>query len=188
MKKINIGVVGFGTIGSGLVKTLQARRQFLKEKSGVDIAVARICDKDLKSRRPVRVSRKILTKSIGKVLYDPGIDIVVELIGGVQPAKDIILEALRQGKHVVTANKALLSESGYEIFNLANALGLAVGFEASVGGGVPIIKALRESFVANRIDLIYGIINGTSNFILSKMAEEGYGFKEALAIAKKKGY
>ena len=188
MKTINVGIIGFGTIGSGVVKVLKSRRRFLKEKSGVDIAVTRICDKDLKTRRPVKVDRKILTKSIPKVLYDPEINIVVELIGGVRPAKDIILEALREGKHVVTANKALLSESGYEIFNLANTLGLAVGFEASVGGGIPIIKSLKEGFVANRIDLIYGIINGTSNFILSKMAEEGYAFKEALKTAQAKGY
>lgn len=188
MKTINVGIIGFGTIGSGVVKALKSKRRFLKEKTGVDIAVTRICDKDLKARRPVKVDRKILTRSIPKVLYDPDIDIVVELIGGVRPAKDIILEALREGKHVVTANKALLSESGYEIFNLANELGLDVGFEASVGGGIPIIKSLKEGFVANKIDLIYGIINGTSNFILSKMAQDGYAFKEALQIAQEKGY
>ncbi|MFA5146024.1 MAG: homoserine dehydrogenase [Candidatus Omnitrophota bacterium] len=188
MKKIKIGIIGFGTIGSGLVRTLSSKRAYLREKAGVDIEIARICDKDLRSRRPVKVSRKILTKSIGKVLYDPDISIVVELIGGMRPAKEIILEALRQGKHVVTANKALLSESGYEIFNLANSLGLCVGFEASVGGGIPIIRALREGFVANRINLIYGIINGTSNFILSEMAEGGHSFKEALLIAQEKGY
>jgi len=188
VKKVNIGIIGFGTIGAGVVKALQSKRAFLREKSGVDVAIARICDKDLKTKRPVKVAKVLLTKSIGKVLYDPGIDIVVELIGGVRPAKDIVTEALRQGKCVVTANKALLSEAGYEIFNLANRLGLSVGFEASVGGGIPIIRALKEGFVANRIDLIYGIINGTSNFILSKMAEEGLDFKEALAVALRKGY
>ncbi|MDD5422093.1 MAG: homoserine dehydrogenase, partial [Candidatus Omnitrophica bacterium] len=129
-----------------------------------------------------------LTRSIGKVLYDPKIDIIVELIGGIRPAKDVVLEALRQGKHVVTANKALLSDSGYEIFNLSNALGLCVGFEASVGGGIPIIRAMKEGFVANRFEVIYGIINGTSNFILSKMAQDGLDFKEALEMAQKLGY
>jgi len=188
MKKIKVGIVGFGKIGSGVVKVLQSRRAFLKDKAGVDITIAKICDKDLESKRPVKVKKSILTRAIGKILYDPEIDIVVELIGGIRPAKDIILEALRQGKHVVTANKALLSESGYEIFNLANALGLQVGFEASVGGGIPIIMALKEGFVANRINLIYGIINGTSNFILSKMAEGPSSFKEALKIAQGKGY
>ena len=188
MKKIKIGIIGFGTIGSGVVKTLTSRRQFLKEKSGLDITIAQICDKDLKRKRPVKVARKLLTKSVGKLLYDPEIDIIVELMGGVRPAKDIVLEALRQGKHVVTANKALLSDSGREIFDLAKALNLCVGFEASVGGGIPIIRALRESFIADRIDLIYGIINGTSNFILSKMAEEKLTFDEALLLAQKKGY
>lgn len=188
MKKINVGIIGFGTVGSGVVKVLKSKRAFLKDKSGIDITVSRICDKDLKAKRPVKVDRKILTKLIGKVLYDPKIDIVVELIGGITPAKDIVLEALRQGKHVVTANKALLSDSGYEIFNLANTLSLCVGFEASVGGGIPIIRALKEGFIANRIDLIYGIINGTSNFILSKMAEEKLSFKEALSLAQERGY
>lgn len=188
MKTIKVGIIGFGTIGSGVVKALQSKRSFLREKSGVDIAVSRICDKDLKTKRPVKVDKKILTKSVTKILYDLRIDIVVELIGGVIPAKDIILEALREGKHVVTANKALLAESGYEIFNLANALGVCVGFEASVGGGIPIIKSLAEGFVANRLNLIYGIVNGTSNFILSKMADEGKNFKEALGEAQERGY
>lgn len=188
MRKVSIGIIGFGKIGSGVVKALLSKRSFLKERSAVDVSVERICDKDLKAKRPVKVDKKLLTKSIAKVLYDPGIDIVVELVGSLRPAKDIILEALRQGKHVVTANKALLSESGHEIFDLANTLGLCVGFEASVGGGIPIIRALKEGFVANRIDLICGIINGTSNFILSKMAEEGLDFKDALTSAQAKGY
>jgi len=188
MRKIKIGLIGFGTVGSGVVKVLQSKKRFLKDRSGIDIAVAKICEKDLKTRRPIKISKKILTKSIGKVLYDPDINIVVELIGGIHPAKDIIMDALRQGKHVVTANKALLSECGEEIFSLANRLGLSVGFEASVGGGIPIIRALKEAFIANRIDLIYGIINGTSNFILSRMAQGGYDFKEALALAQNKGY
>jgi homoserine dehydrogenase len=188
MKKVNVGIIGFGTIGSGVVKALQSRKARLRYKAGVNISIARICDKDLKTRRPVKVNRKLLTKSVTKVLHDPKIDIVVELMGGVSPAKEIILEALREGKHVVTANKALLSDSGHSIFSLARELGLCVGFEASVGGGIPIIRALKEGFIANRIDLIYGIINGTSNFILSSMDESGLGFKEALAIAQANGY
>lgn len=188
MRKINVGIIGFGKIGAGVAKALKAKRAFLREKSGIDIAISKICDKDLKSKRPVKIEKKALTKSIPKVIYDPKIDIVVELVGGIYPAKDIIMESLRQGKHVVTANKALLSEHGSEIFSLANNLGLCVGFEASVGGGIPIIQSLKEGFVANRIDLIYGIINGTSNFILSKMAEEGLNFKDALSLAQGKGY
>jgi len=188
MKKINIGLIGFGKIGSGVVKALRAKRTFLKDKSGVDVNIVRICDKDIKSKRPVTVSRSILTTSLGKVLYDPKIDIVVELMGGVRPAKDVILEALRSGKHVVTANKALLADSGSEIFSLANTLSLNVAFEASVGGGIPIIKSLKEGFIANRFDLVYGIVNGTSNFILTKMGEGLVSFKDALKIAQDKGY
>lgn len=188
MKKINIGIIGFGTIGSGVVKALMARRSYLREKSCVDVCIRRICDKDLKTKRPVKVDRCMLTRSIAKVLHDPEIDIVVELMGGIMPARDVMLEALRHGKHVVTANKALLSEHGPEIFDLANKLGLCVGFEASVGGGIPIIRALKEGFIANRIDLIYGIINGTSNFLLSEMEGKGVDFKQALAEAQRMGY
>ncbi len=188
MKKVKVGIIGFGVIGSGVIKTLISRRQFLKEKSSLDIIVAGICDKDIKRKRPVKVSKELLTKSVGKLLYDPQIDIIVELMGGVRPAKEIVLEALRQGKHVVTANKALLSNSGYEIFSLASALNLSVGFEASVGGGIPIIRAIKDGFVANRIDLVYGIVNGTCNFILSKMAEENMGQDSALVQAQAKGY
>ena len=188
MKTVNIGIIGFGTIGAGVVKAIKSRRAFLREKSGIDINIVRICDKDLKSRRPVKVARGLLTKFAGKVIYDPTIDIVVELVGGITPAKDIVLESLRNGKNVVTANKALLSEAGDQIFGLANDLGLCVGFEASVGGGIPIIRAIKEGFIANRIDLIYGIINGTSNFILTRMAEDKLSFKEALAIAQARGY
>lgn len=188
MKKINIGLIGFGTIGAGVVKTLRSKRAYLRDKSGIDINIVRICDKDLKSKRSVSVDKRLLTGSIGKVIYDPEVDIVVELIGGIEPAKYIVMESLRHGKSVVTANKALLSDSGPEIFALAGDLGLSVGFEASVGGGIPIIRAMKEGFVANRFDLVYGIINGTSNFILSKMAEKKISFVEALAIAKSKGY
>jgi len=188
MRKVNVGIIGFGTIGAGVVKALKERRKFLREKSGIDIEIVRICDKDLKTKRPVNVAKPLLTKFVGKVLYDPKIDIVVELMGGVHPAKDIALETLRSGKHFVTANKALLSDSGAEIFSLAHELGLCVGFEASVGGGIPIIRALKEGFVANHIDLIYGIINGTSNFILTKMSEDGLSFEDALQIAQSNGY
>lgn len=188
MKKVNIGLIGFGTIGTGVVKALQAKRLYLKEKTGIDLCIKMICDKDIETKRPVRVARNVLTRSIGSVLYDANIDIIVELVGGVYPARDIIMEALRQGKHVVTANKALLSECGGEIFSLANTLGLSVGFEASVGGGIPIIRSLRESFVSDRVELIYGIINGTSNFILSKMSEDGHSFKDVLKEAQSKGY
>jgi homoserine dehydrogenase len=188
VKKINVGLIGFGRIGSGVVKALLSKRAFLQEKSGVDISIVRICDKDIKSLRPVKVNRSILTRAIGKVLYDPKIDIVIELMGGVRPAKDVVIEALRNGKHVVTANKALLADSGSEIFALADKLALNVAFEASVGGGIPIIKSLKEGFIANRFDLVYGIVNGTSNFILTNMAQGPISFKDALKAAQDKGY
>ena len=188
MKTTRIGLVGFGTIGCGVVKALAQRREYLRRKAGVDLVIAKVCDKDITSPRPVNVKKSLLTKSFGDILYDPSIDIVVELVGGIHPAKDIVLEALRQGKSVVTANKALLSNHGDEIFSLACELGLSVGFEASVGGGIPIIKAIKEGFVANKIELISGIVNGTCNFILTRMAEEGLGFDESLKRAQDLGY
>lgn len=188
MKKIRVGIIGFGTIGAGVVKALQSRRAYLRDKCGIDISIKRICDKDLKTKRPLKVAKGLLTKSALKVIYDPDIDIVVELVGGISPARDIVLGALREGKHVVTANKALLSECAHDIFSLAGALELCVGFEASVGGGIPIIRALREGFVANKLETIYGIINGTSNFILTKMAEGSMSFKDALSLAQAGGY
>ncbi|MEI6513010.1 MAG: homoserine dehydrogenase [bacterium] len=188
MKKIKIGLIGFGTVGAGVVKVLNEKRASLKASTGLDLEIVRICVKHISSKRPVEVAKDVLTSSIDEVLYDKQIDIVVELIGGIQPAKEIIMEALRQGKHVVTANKALLAECGAEIFGLSQKLRLAVGFEASVGGGIPIIRSLREGFIANKIDLIYGILNGTSNFILSEMSEHGTQFKDALLYAQKLGY
>jgi len=189
MERINVGLIGFGTVGSGVVKVLQERNSLLREKVGIDIRLVKIYDKDVSTKRDVRINkRKILTRSLGDVLYNQEIDIVVELIGGITPAKDIILEAIRQGKHVVTANKALLAQAGRMIFELARQCGVCVEFEGSVGGGIPIIRALKEGLISNRIELIYGIVNGTSNFVLSKMAEEKISFQEALKSAKRLGY
>ncbi len=187
MKKVNIGLIGFGTIGAGVVKTLLTKGSFIGKKRGIKLEVVRIADKDLKTRRPVKVSAKKLTKDAYKVLNDPNIDIVIELIGGIHPAREFVIEALENGKHVVTANKALLSDSGREIFAIARRKGLTVRFEASVGGGIPVIKALSRDFAANRIQAIYGIINGTSNYILTKMEEDGESFKSALRKAQTLG-
>jgi homoserine dehydrogenase len=187
MKKICVGLIGFGTIGSGVVKVLKERRAALRTLAGVDIVLKYVCDKDLSSDRGVKVDRKILTRDVNKVLKDPDVDIVIELVGGIHPAKEFILAALKNGKHVVTANKALLAQDGDEIFRAAKKYDRQIRFEASVGGGIPIIKALREGLAANKIEAIYGIINGTSNYILSRMSDEGCDFRTALKAAQKMG-
>lgn len=187
MKKVNVGLIGFGTIGSGVVKVLQERKSLLKDLTGVDIELKYVCDKDLSSDRGVRVGRRLLITDVDKILKDPDIDIVVELIGGIHPAKEIILSALKKGKDVVTANKALLAREGDIIFDSAGKFKREVRFEASVGGGIPIIKALREGLVSNKISEIYGIINGTCNYILSRMSDERCDYKVALKAAQKMG-
>ena len=187
MRKVSIGLIGFGTIGSGVTQVLLKRRAWLRDMTGVDIELTRICDKDLTSDRGVRVDRKILTPDANVILNDPSIDIVIELIGGVHPAKEIILTALSRGKDVVTANKALLAQEGKAIFEAARKFNREIRFEASVGGGIPIIKALREGFVSNKINGIYGIINGTCNYILSRMTDENCDYGSALKAAQKLG-
>lgn len=188
MRTIHIGLIGFGTIGAGVAEVLLKRRDHFRNKTGVDLNLKMICDKDLNSKRRIAVSKKILTKDINKVLTDPEIDIVVELIGGIHPAKEIIKKALANGKYVVTANKALLCEEGKELFEFANNNKRCIRFEGGVGGGIPIIKSLKESLVSNRIDAIYGIVNGTSNYILWRMQEDKCDFKKALSDAKKLGF
>lgn len=188
MDKINIGIIGFGTVGQGVIRACLSKPKFLEEKIGRGLVLKSVCDKDLRHKRAVKLGSHILTSDVNKILKDPDIQIVVELIGGVHPAKEFILEAFRRGKHVVTANKALLAEYGEEIFQAAKAANVDLYFEASVGGGIPIIKALRESLGANRIDTLLGIVNGTSNYILTSMSEEGLSFNQALLEAKKKGY
>ncbi len=188
MERINIGLVGFGTIGSGVVKTLKMRSNLLKQKLGAQIYLKKICDINLRRKRIVQVSPSLLTRDVKQILDDPQIKIVVELVGGIHPAKEIVIGALRNKKHVVTANKALLAECAEEIFKEARRNSCRVYFEASVGGGIPIVKALRESLIANRLQKIYGIVNGTSNYVLSQMAQENWDFRRALKVARQKGY
>lgn len=188
MQTVNVGVIGFGMIGSGVVEALLKKKQVLKTRAGVDINLKVICDKDLVSKRNISIKKISLTKNLDLVLNDPDIDIVVELIGGIHPAKEIIKRALKNGKHVVTANKALLCEEGKELFSLAGDHGCSIRFEASIGGGIPIVKALKESLIANNIQAIYGIINGTSNYILRSMELDKFDFKKALNSAKEKGF
>lgn len=188
MKKINIGLIGVGTVGSGVVKILRKKSSILKEKIGIELFLKKICDKDINRLRQVAKESSIKTLDPKEILDDPNIDIVVELIGEIHPAKELICEALKKGKHVVTANKHLLALEGQEIFNLAKNYSKNIYFEASVCAGIPIIKAIREGLVANRFLRIFGILNGTSNFILSRMFETGESFSKALEEAKRKGY
>jgi homoserine dehydrogenase len=185
---INVGIIGFGTVATGTVRILLKNSDILQERLGFAIKLKRIAVRDIHKQRGVEVSEKMLTTDVNAVLDDPDIHIVVELIGGINPAKDFILKAIKNGKHVVTANKALLATEGNEIFNAAQKAGVEIGFEASVAGGIPIIKVIREGLVANRIKAIYGIINGTSNYILTKMTEENVEFSDALGEAQKLGY
>ncbi len=189
MKKINIGIIGLGTVGSSVVKTLLTKRQTLKKKTGVEINIKTICDKDITTPRAgIDLDKLPLTRDPYLILNDSDIPIVVELIGGISPAKEYILKALKNGKFVVTANKALLAEYGYEIFKLAMDKNLEMKFEASVAGGIPIVKSITEGLVGNQISEILGIVNGTCNYILTQMEERQYNFQKALQDAKQKGY
>ncbi len=187
-KKINIGLIGWGTVGVGVVKILQERQKYLSKRAGADICLKSIVDINLKRERPVKVDKKILSRDVQKVLSDPEIDIVVELIGGEKPAQQYITTALKKGKAVVTANKALLAKHGKEIFRLAGENNAEIGFEASVAGGIPLVLSIKEGLLANRIEKLEGIINGTSNYILTQMEEKKYSFAEALEEAKRQGY
>ena len=187
-KEIKVGLIGFGTIGSGVVKVLQRNAALIEKRMGARLVLKKIADIDTVSDRGVRVRPGLLTKNVEEVLRAPEIDIVMELIGGIEPAKTFVLQAIRNKKHVVTANKALIALHGDEIFNAAHRFGVDVGFEASVGGGIPLIRSIKEGLVANRIHSIFGILNGTSNYILSKMTDEGKSFKEVLREAQAKGY
>ena len=187
MKEVNVGVIGLGTVGSGVVDALIEKRNAISLKAGANIRLKKIFDKDKRKMYRSRRLKSLAARNISEIIDAPDIDIVVELIGLVKPAKNIISESINNNKHVVTANKALLSESLFEIMTAANNMGVCLGYEASVAGAIPIIKALTESFSANKISALYGIVNGTCNFILSKMGETGCSFDEALLCAQKKG-
>ncbi len=186
---VKVGIIGLGTVGSGTARILLENREVIREKTGVEIEIRGVADLEIEKKGGLGLPPGcIMTREASEVIDDPEIQIVVELIGGIRPAKELILRALRKGKHVVTANKALLATEGEEIIEEARKNSLSLGFEASVAGGIPIIKVLREGLVANRILSIYGIINGTSNYILTKMTEEGMDFYEALGEAQRLGY
>ncbi len=190
MKPINVGLLGFGTVGRGTWDVLRRNQEEIQRRAGRPIVVSWIATRTLDLAREATrgIAGVNLTNDPAVVVRHPDVDIVCELIGGIEPARQLVLDAIAHGKHVVTANKALLAHHGTEIFAAAHAKGVMVGFEAAVAGGIPIIKALREGLTANRIEWIAGIINGTSNFILSEMRARGASFGEVLAEAQARGY
>ncbi len=187
-QKINIGLIGLGTVGTGVVNILQSNGELISRRLGAPVEIVKAAVRDASRDRGISLKPGVLTTDPMEVVTHPEIDIVVELIGGYDPAKPLILEAISRGKHIVTANKALLAEYGDEIFGKARAAGVHFGFEASVAGGIPVIKTLKEALTANRILSIYGIINGTSNYILTRMTDEERQFPDVLAEAQKAGY
>jgi homoserine dehydrogenase len=186
--RIGIGIVGFGTVGTGVAKILMDNAALIRRRVGVPLELVRIADIDVTRDRGIALPAGLLTADAKQVLNDPTIEIVIELIGGYDAAKRIILDAIAAGKHVVTANKALLALHGEEMFEAAARKGVDLGFEGSVGGGIPVIRALTEGLAGNRIESIYGIINGTSNYILSRMTHENQSFEAVLKAAQQAGY
>ena len=188
MREIKIGIIGFGTIGAGVAKTLIQNMGLLEERLGFPLTLKKIADIDIARERGINLPEAILTTDANEVINDPEIDIVIELIGGIEPARTFITNALKAGKHVVTANKALLASKGKALFDTAHSCGKDLYFEAAVGGGIPIIKALREALIANNFIFIHGIMNGTCNYILTEMTEKGVNFNDVLKSAQELGY
>jgi len=184
--EVKVGIVGCGVVGTGTVALLLENAKVIEEKTGIKLSISKVADKDWGRPREYEVPSTLRTTDYREVIESS--DIVVELVGGKDFAKRLLLEALEKGKHVVTANKHLLAEDGEEIFKKAKERGLMVGFEASVGGGIPIIKALREGLVGNRVQNVYGILNGTTNYILTQMLEQDVSFDTALKRAQELGY
>jgi len=188
MQQVNLGMIGGGTVGSGVFHALQLNGQLMASRIGVKVAVRKVAAKAFDEPRPYPIPRSLLTTDWQSVVNDPGVHIVTELVGGTTIARTMILTALKLGKPVITANKALLSAHGEELFASAKKYGTNLYYEASVCGGIPIIKSLREGFVGNRINALYGIVNGTCNYILTRMKLEGADFDAVLADAQKQGY
>jgi homoserine dehydrogenase len=188
MKPIKVGLLGLGTVGRGTYEVLRRNQEEIMRRAGRGIEIAAVAVRDVERARSVVGASVPVTSSPEDIVHHPELDIVVELIGGYEPARALVLEAIARGKHVVTANKALLARHGNEVFEAARARGVMVAFEAAVAGGIPIIKALREGLTANRIEWIAGIINGTSNFILSEMRAKGLAFDAVLREAQRLGY
>ncbi len=188
MKRIQIGLLGCGTVGTGVAKLLIENKDLLTARVGADLNLKWVADIDIETDRGIQFPEGVLTTDAQKLLTDPDIDMVIEMIGGDGIAKDFMLQAINNGKHIVTANKALLAAHGNELFAAAARNGVDLAFEASVGGCMPTIKSVRESLVANHIKSMTGILNGTCNYILSKIEDDGVSFQEALAEAQRQGY
>ena len=173
MKTVNLGIIGLGVVGCGAVDLLRRNRQIIDRRAGCRVRVARVAVRDLKRKRSVKIESSLLTDDAHRVVIDPNIDIVVEVMGGVHPARELVLKAIAHGKSVVTCNKELLAKHGSEVLDAAKEAGVDVNFEGAVGGGIPIIQPLKQQLVGNRIRRLMGIVNGTANFILTKMTREG---------------
>lgn len=185
---VGIGLLGLGTVGTGVYEIIKKEAAAIEQKTGVRLVVRRVCDKFLSKSRAAEFPKNLFTRDAESLIDDPQIDILVELIGGLHPAKDIILKALAKGKHVVTANKALLAEDGEDLFCAAEQADRELGFEASVCGAIPIIQSVRDGLASNRISHFLGIVNGTCNYILTQMSQEGKDFDAALKEAQAKGF
>ena len=188
MKALKVGLLGIGTVGGGTYTVLTRNQSEIARRAGRNIEIVKVADRNLEHAKKVTGGQVEVTDDVMSVIADPNIDVIVELIGGYTFAKEVVLKAIEHGKHVVTANKALIALHGNEIFAAAKAKGVIVAFEAAVAGGIPIIKALREGLVANKIEWIAGIINGTTNFILTEMREKGLAFSDVLGEAQRLGY
>lgn len=188
MQQVNVGIIGFGTVGSGTVEALLNNKETISSRVGLDVVVKKIADIDIDTDRGIKLPQGVLIKDAGAVINDPEIHIVVELIGGLTKAKEFILAAIKKGKHVVTANKALLAECGSEIYSAAEENGVNIAFEASVGGAIPVIRSIRDGLSANNIRTIMGIVNGTSNYILTRMTQDGLPYGQAVSDAVELGY
>ncbi|HET9489472.1 MAG TPA: homoserine dehydrogenase [Methylomirabilota bacterium] len=189
MKEVRLGLLGLGTVGGGVVKLLESERGMLEERAGCRLTLAAVADLDVtRPREGLDLARLPLTTEAARVLDDPGVHVVIELVGGLEPARSFILRALAAGKHVVTANKALLAHHGPELYQEARRRGVTLAFEAAVAGGIPLIRSIKEGLVANRVLSVFGIVNGTSNYILSKMTDEGLDFAVVLKEAQAHGY
>ena len=187
--EVHIGLLGLGTVGAGVVKILQSQRAMLEERAGCRLALAAVADTDLtRAREGLDLRALPMTNDAARVLGDPGVHVVIELVGGLEPARTFILRALAAGKHVVTANKALLAHHGAELYEEARRRGVTLAFEAAVAGGIPLIRAVKEGLAANSILSLAGIVNGTCNYILSKMTDEGIDFSLVLKEAQAQGY